>query len=156
VFDQYVGPSITMIRARLSGDLLQTMFTIEDVAAVDLPPVPDVTTAEALDLTLENTPRLNALADDAPPIGVIDSGLNDHPFLANIIAGAIGVPADLGTATIGVMAPASLGSPSLAIFAPSSLPEHCSAAHVIAPRKSSTSAVSSTIDGSCRRKCARR
>jgi hypothetical protein len=74
------------------------MFTIEDVAAVDLPPVPDVTTAEALDLTLENTPRLNALADDAPLIGVIDSGLNDHPFLANIIAGAIGVPADLGTA----------------------------------------------------------
>ena len=75
-----------------------TMFTIEDVAAVDLPPVPEVTTAEALDLTLENTPRLNALADDAPLIGVIDSGLNDHPFLANIIAGAIGVPADLGTA----------------------------------------------------------
>ena len=29
---------------------------------------------------------------------MIDSGLNDHPFLANIIAGAIGVPADLGTA----------------------------------------------------------
>ena len=98
VLDQYVGPSITMIRARLSGELLQTMLTIEDVAAVDLPPVPDVTTAEALDLTLENTPPLNALADDAPLIGVIDSGLNAHPFLANIIAGAIGVPADLGTA----------------------------------------------------------
>jgi hypothetical protein len=80
------------------GRSASTMFTIEDVAAVDLPPVPEVTTAEALDLTLENTPRLNALADDAPLIGVIDSGLNDHSFLANIIAGAIGVPADLGTA----------------------------------------------------------
>ena len=74
------------------------MLTIEDVATVDVPPVPDVTTAEALDLTLENAPPLNELADDAPLIGVIDSGLNDHPFLANIIVGTIGVPANLGTA----------------------------------------------------------
>ena len=90
VLDQYVGPSITMIRARLTGALLQTTLTIEEVATVDVPPVPDVTTAEALDLTLANVPPLNEVAEDAPLIGVIDSGLNDHPFLADIIVGTIG------------------------------------------------------------------
>jgi hypothetical protein len=43
---------------------------------------------------------LNALADDAPLIGIIDSGVNNHPFLADIIAGAIAVPDDLGTADV--------------------------------------------------------
>ena len=57
-----MGPSITMIRARLTGALLQTTLTIEEVATVDLPPVPDVTTAEALDLTLANVPPLNEVA----------------------------------------------------------------------------------------------
>jgi Subtilase family len=57
-------------------------------------------TAEALDMTLADVPALNALAEDAPLIGIIDSGVNDHPFLADIVAGAIGVPADLGTADV--------------------------------------------------------
>jgi hypothetical protein len=43
---------------------------------------------------------LNALADGAPLIGIIDSGVNDHPFLADIIAGAMAVPDDLGTADV--------------------------------------------------------
>lgn len=100
VLDRYVGPSISMFRARLTGDLMHTLLTIEEVAAIDLPPAPDVTTAEALDLTLADMPPLNALDDDAPLIGIIDSGVNDHPFLTDIIAGEIAVPADLGTADV--------------------------------------------------------
>ena len=100
VFDRYVGPSISMFRARLTGELVRTLLTIEEIAAIDLPPAPDVTTAEALDLTLANAPPLNALGDDAPLIGVIDSGVNDHPFLANVIAGSIAVPENLGTADV--------------------------------------------------------
>lgn len=100
VLDRYIGPSISMFRARLTGELIRTLLTIEEVATIDLPPAPDMTTAEALDLTLADAPALNALAEDAPLIGIIDSGVNDHPFLADIIAGAIGVPADLGTADV--------------------------------------------------------
>lgn len=100
VFDRYVGPSISMFRARLTGELIRTLLTIEEIAAIDLPPAPDVTTAEALEITLAEAPPLNALAADAPVIGVIDSGLNDHPFLADVITGVIGVPADLGTADV--------------------------------------------------------
>ena len=100
VLDRYIGPSISMFRARLTGELLRTLLTIEEIAAIDLPPAPDVTTAEALDMVLADAPPLNALGDDAPLIGIIDSGVNDHPFLADVIAGAIAVPADLGTADV--------------------------------------------------------
>ena len=100
VFDRYVGPSISMFRARLTGELIRTLLTIEEVATIDLPPAPDVTTAEALDMALPDVPPLNAIADDAPLIGIIDSGVNDHPFLADILVGAIGVPAELGTADV--------------------------------------------------------
>jgi subtilisin family serine protease len=100
VFDRYVGPSISMFRARLTGELIRTLLTIEEIAAIDLPPAPDVTTAEALNMALPDVPPLNALADDAPLIGIIDSGVNDHPFLADVIVGSIAVPENLGTADV--------------------------------------------------------
>ena len=97
VFDRYLGPSISLFRARLTGEMIRTLLTIEEIAAIDLPPTPDVTTAEALDMALAQTPPLNAVADDAPLIGIIDSGVNDHPFLTDVIVGSIGVPARLRT-----------------------------------------------------------
>jgi hypothetical protein len=100
VLDRYVGPSISMFRARLTGDLIRTLLTIEEVASVDLPPAPDVKTAEALDMVLADAPLLNEVSDGAPLIGIIDSGVNDHPFLADVLVGAIAVPPDLGTADV--------------------------------------------------------
>jgi hypothetical protein len=47
VLDQYIGPSITMARVRLQGKLLLTLLTIEDIASIDQPPQPDVTTPAA-------------------------------------------------------------------------------------------------------------
>lgn len=58
VLDRYVGPSISMFRARLTGELIRTLLSIEEVVAIDLPPAPDVTAAEALDLTLTNVPPI--------------------------------------------------------------------------------------------------
>jgi len=96
--DQYIGPSITMLRVRGAGALLRTLFTVEDVASIDQPPKPDLIANEALNIALPDAPQLNAVDEDAPLIGIIDSGLNDHPFFANVIVGSIGVPAALGTA----------------------------------------------------------
>ncbi|TCM75979.1 S8 family peptidase [Rhizobium sp. BK068] len=100
IFDRYVGPSITMLRARLTGELVRTLLTIEDVASVDLPPAPDLVTSEAMDMVLAEAPPLNAIDGDAPVIGIIDSGLNAHPFLEGIVAGSIAVPDNLGTADV--------------------------------------------------------
>jgi subtilisin family serine protease len=98
VFDQYIGPSITLPRARLEGALLQTLLTVEDIASIDQPPQPDVTTSDPYDIVIDDLPPLNAVAEDAPLIGIIDSGVNDHPLIADIIVSSIGVPSSLGSA----------------------------------------------------------
>jgi len=96
--DRYVGPSITMLRARLPGALLRSLLEIDEIASIDLPPQPDITTGETVRLELDDAPPLNAVPDDVPIIGVIDSGVNAHPFLDDIFVGGIGVPETLGTA----------------------------------------------------------
>ncbi|WSH60566.1 hypothetical protein U8P68_27785 (plasmid) [Rhizobium ruizarguesonis] len=62
VLDRYIGPSIAMVRIRVSGALLKTLLAVEAVATIDQPPQPDVTTSEAYDLTLDNVPPLNGIA----------------------------------------------------------------------------------------------
>jgi hypothetical protein len=96
--DEYIGPSITMARIRASGDVFRSLLSLEDVAAIDLPPSPEFATAESMRLELGDLPVRGPLADDAPLIGIIDSGVNDHPLIEDILVGAIGVPERLGTA----------------------------------------------------------
>ncbi len=98
VLDRYVGPSITMLRARLSGSVVRTLLDLDVVAVIDAPPEPDIATGDALELTLAELPALEPLAADAPVIGVVDSGLNAHPLIDDVVVGAIGVPAVLGEA----------------------------------------------------------
>lgn len=98
VIDRYIGPSITMLRTRCAGQIVRTLLTIEDIQAVDLPPKADVTTGEALQLTLDALPTLGPVDANTPTIGVIDSGLNAHPFIEDVLVGAIGVPEELGSA----------------------------------------------------------
>lgn len=98
VLDQYVGPSITMLRIEATGALIRTLLTVEEIAEIDRPPQPDLETAELLQLTLADVPPIGIEGDDLPVIGVIDSGLNAHPLLDDIVVGSIGVPASLGTA----------------------------------------------------------
>lgn len=98
ILDQYVGPSITMVRIEATGTLIRTLLTIEEIATIDRPPQPDLEVAELLQLTLADIPPFEPDGDDLPVIGVIDSGLNAHPLLDDIVVGSIGVPASLGTA----------------------------------------------------------
>ncbi|WP_396594836.1 S8 family peptidase [Brevundimonas sp. R86498] len=98
ILDQYVGPSITMVRIEAIGALIRTLLTIEEIATIDRPPQPDLEVAELLQLTLADIPPFEPDGDDLPVIGVIDSGLNAHPLLDDIVVGSIGVPASLGTA----------------------------------------------------------
>ncbi|MFL5239431.1 MAG: S8 family peptidase [Rhizomicrobium sp.] len=98
VLDRYIGPSITMLRVRMPGTLVGTVLAVEDVATVDLPPEPDIATGEAIELTISDLPQLADVAADAPVIGIIDSGVNEHPLLTGVIVGAIGIPDHLGSA----------------------------------------------------------
>jgi Subtilase family len=98
ILDQYIGPSITMMRIEADGALIGTLLTIEEIATIDRPPQPDLEVAELLQMTLADVPPFELDGDDLPVIGVIDSGLNAHPLLEDIIVGSIGVPETLGTA----------------------------------------------------------
>jgi hypothetical protein len=98
VFDRYLGASISLLRVSVSGQLLRTLLTVEDISSIDLPPEPDTEAAQILDLELGELPELSEVDADAPIVGVIDSGINAHPLIERVIVGAIGVPEHLGTA----------------------------------------------------------
>jgi hypothetical protein len=97
VLDTYNGPSISALRILITGKRLSQLLTIEDVAAIDLPPEPDLTTAGVLKTTLAQVPSLNAVTDELPVIGVVDSGVVSHPLLRDVIVAAIAEPEYLGT-----------------------------------------------------------
>lgn len=109
--DRHIGPNITMVRLRGDGRAVRPLLAIEEVAEIDLPPEPDFAEGNLEDLALGDLPEIEALGEEAPLIGIIDSGLNDHPLIEDIIAGAIGVPSSLGTADDLGMALSSAASP---------------------------------------------
>lgn len=87
-----------MARVRATGALIRTLLTVEEIATIDQPPQPDLEVADLLQMTLGDVPPFDLEAADLPVIGVIDSGLNAHPLLNDVIVGSIGVPETLGTA----------------------------------------------------------
>lgn len=96
--DRYIGPSISMLRLRCSGAVIGTLLGLEDVVELDLPPSPDTITGAMMDLQLAQLPPLGPLDPAAPLIGIIDSGINAHPLLEDILVGAISIPDTLGAA----------------------------------------------------------
>ena len=100
VYDVYIGPSITLLRVAASGRALRPLLAVPEVAYIDLPPIPDLEADELIQMDLQNAPAVLPANADAPVIGVLDSGLNDHPFLAGSIVGQVAFPAALGTADV--------------------------------------------------------
>ncbi len=98
VLDTYDGPSLTMLRVRATGAVAREVLSIEEVASLDQPPEPDVTSQQALELDLASLPPREPVDDDAPLVGLIDSGVNSHPLLEALLVGSIGVPESLGEA----------------------------------------------------------
>ena len=98
VFDIYAGPSITLIRARAMGRTIRPILSIPEVAFVDIPPKPDLGANEFVQLTLDDVPQVAPIEDNLPLIAILDSGVNDHPFLQDAIFAREAFPDDLGEA----------------------------------------------------------
>lgn len=96
--DRHIGPNLTLVRLSCDGAVARTLLSIEEVAEIDLPPEPDLLAAQHIDDALGDLPDLEDLDEDAPLIGIIDSGINDHPLIEDIIVGSIAIPETLGTA----------------------------------------------------------
>ncbi|MFL9828082.1 S8 family peptidase [Rhodoplanes sp. SY1] len=101
VLSRYIGDAgLVILRARLSGALLRDVLTLPVVARVDRPPIPDLGERDPPVVTIAGIPEPTAPGDDAPLIGVIDSGSTEHPLLKPSLFESIGVPESLGTADI--------------------------------------------------------
>jgi len=87
VFDTYIGPSITVMRVEAQGSALRPLLSVPEIAVVDLPPQPDIEAQPMVVVDAGAAPRVLAPPHNAPVIGVIDSGLNDHPMLDGLIVG---------------------------------------------------------------------
>jgi hypothetical protein len=96
--DRHIGPNLTLVRLQCDGAIARALLSIEEIAEVDLPPEPDLLAAQHIDDALGDVPDVEDLDENAPLIGIIDSGINDHPLIEDIIVGSIAVPDTLGTA----------------------------------------------------------
>lgn len=87
VYDTYIGPSITVMRVEAAGSALRPLLDVPEVAALDLPPEPDFEAQPMVDVDAGAAPAVLAPPDNAPVIGVLDSGVNDHPMLDGLVVG---------------------------------------------------------------------
>ena len=110
VHDTYIGPSITVMRVEATGHALRPLLGVPEVALIDIPPEPDLEAQPMVDTDAGTAPTVVAPPDQAPVIGILDSGVNDHPMLDGLVVGrlsgeGIGDTADVwghGTGVAGV------------------------------------------------------
>lgn len=87
VYDTYIGPSITVMRVEAPGRGLRPLLGVPEIAIIDLPPEPDLVAQPLVALDAGGVPPVLEPAEGAPVIGVLDSGVNDHPLLNGLIVG---------------------------------------------------------------------
>jgi hypothetical protein len=100
ILSRYVGTAgLIVLRARLRGAVLRDVLALPVVARVDMPPIPDLGERDPPVVALDEVPA-SAPPEDAPIIGIIDSGSTEHPLLAPSLIESLGIPEALGTADI--------------------------------------------------------
>ena len=87
VYDTYIGPSITVMRVEATGRGLRPLLGVPEIAIIDLPPEPDLVAQPMVALDAGRVPPVLDPADGAPIIGILDSGVNDHPLLNGLVVG---------------------------------------------------------------------
>lgn len=100
VFDTYVGPSLTIIRVEATGGVIRPILSVPEVVIVDLPPQPDLEAQPIVEMALEDMPPVTPIHENAPIIGIIDSGINAHPLLDDVLIASESFPSELGVADV--------------------------------------------------------
>ena len=85
VYDIYIGPSITVMRVEATGKSLRPLLGVPEIAIIDLPPKPDLVAQPMVALDAGGVPPVVEPAEGAPVIGILDSGVNDHPLLNGLV-----------------------------------------------------------------------
>lgn len=100
VNDKYIGlTGAILIRAELPGTLLLEVINLLLVRKIDIPPIPDIEMGDnRVEKTIYDFGITQAPPEDAPRIGLIDSGVSANPLLEPAILENFGVPESLGNA----------------------------------------------------------
>ncbi len=100
VSDRYLNRSLFLLRVAASGAVFRQLLDVPEIAEVELPPMLDVEADQLLDLGLPDVNLDIVNAGGLPLIGVLDSGISDHPLLQPLTVAAKGFPEALNTADI--------------------------------------------------------
>lgn len=100
VLDIYVGPSLTILRTEAPGRTIRPLLSVAEVESVDLPPEPDLETPSIIDMDLGELPPIEPAPEDAPIVAILDSGINQHPLLDDVLLASEAFPTELGTADV--------------------------------------------------------
>jgi len=97
VTDQYIGITFTALRVNAPGTLIRYLLEEPVVRVVDLPPEVDLDVATLLETTIEDLGVIEPPDDDAPVVGVLDTGINNgHPLLERVVMARTSEPETLG------------------------------------------------------------
>jgi subtilisin family serine protease len=99
VLDAYLSNNslLSLLRVRVPANQVITIAEMSSVARIDALPEPQLSTQDIFNATTDDLPTVVAPPDDAPIVGVIDSGVRDaHPLLAPAIRQVVTLTASLG------------------------------------------------------------
>jgi subtilisin family serine protease len=90
ILNTYAGKTLLLCRVEAGGQAIREALNLPEVAAIELPPRPDLQSEDIGAVTVADIPAGSAPNGEAIAIGVIDSGINfGHPLLAYAMRGSI-------------------------------------------------------------------
>ena len=90
ILNTYKGDQLLLCRVTASGKAIKKCLELPEVAAVDVPPKPDLQFTDIGEVTLDTIEAGAPPNDDAVVICIIDSGINSgHPLLEYATAGSL-------------------------------------------------------------------
>ncbi|MBY0163526.1 S8 family peptidase [Cytobacillus firmus] len=97
VTDDYLGSSVCVLRANVTGKLLNELLELDMVRTVDLPPQPTFLPRDYSSVSIESLQEVQPPSPDSPSICIIDSGvMQGHPLLGPALGDSACFPTELG------------------------------------------------------------
>lgn len=93
---EYRGNAALLMRIEADGDAIRGILDLNEVAAIDRPPIPDLPTDDLGQVTIEDIGEIDPPDGETVVIGIVDSGVTSaHPLLQPAIVSTFGEPAEL-------------------------------------------------------------
>lgn len=97
ITDRYIGLTFTALRVSAPGRVIRYLLQMPLIRLVDFPPEMDLEVGPLLETTIDQLGTIEPPDDDAPLVGILDTGVNNaHPLLRDVVVERTSEPATLG------------------------------------------------------------